>query len=88
MEEREQRRRCRGQIEAGERGLLQEAAGGIPRALAMTDGRVAHRAAEAWRASLTLEHLLCDSTPLAILDLYGFASFLIWRIAIKGLSCG
>ena len=26
--------------------------------------------------------------PLAILDLYGFASFLIWRIAIKGLSCG
>ena len=47
MEEREQRRRCRGQNEAGERGLLQEAAGGIPRALAMTDGRVVHGAAEA-----------------------------------------
>ena len=50
MEEREQRRRCRGQNEAGERDLLQEAAGGIPRALAMTDGRVVHGAAEACMA--------------------------------------
>ena len=56
MEEREQRRRCRGQNEAGERGLLQEAADGIPRALAMTDGRVVQGAAEAWRGFLPLEH--------------------------------
>ena len=56
MEEREQRRRCRGPNEAGERGLLQEAADGIPRALAMTDGRVVQGAAEAWRGFLPLEH--------------------------------
>ena len=63
MEEREQRRRCRGQNEAGERGLLQEAADGIPRALAMTDGRVVQGAAEAWRGFLPLEHRLGEVEP-------------------------
>jgi len=36
--------------------ILQEAADGIPRALAMTDGRVVQGAAEAWRGFLPLEH--------------------------------
>ena len=56
MEEREQRRRCRGQNVLGERHLLQEASCSIPRALAMTDAREIHEAAEAWRVSLPLEH--------------------------------
>ena len=56
MEEGEQRRRCRGQNVVDVCDLLHEASDTIPHALAVTDSRVVHGAAEAWRVFLPLEH--------------------------------
>ena len=62
MEEREQRRRCRGQNVVDVRHLLHEAFATIPHALAVTSGCIVHGAAEAWRVFLPLEHPLFLTT--------------------------
>ena len=56
MKEGGQRRRCRGQKVLGKVDILQKAPSSIPRALATTDARVVHGAAEAWQVSFTLEY--------------------------------
>ena len=55
MEEREQRRRCRGQKDLGEVDIMEKASSSIPCAFAMTDAREVREAAQAC-ISLPLEH--------------------------------